>query len=63
MHGESWAELDHRTNDCSLNGDGANFTFHISLSSDYRFIPLHKSIRPAVAVIDSSEMLSNFMDI
>jgi hypothetical protein len=40
---ESWVEIDHHTNDSSLNSQGAIATFPISSSSDYRYIRLRQT--------------------
>jgi hypothetical protein len=40
---KSWVEIDHHTNDSSLNSEGAIATFPISSSSDYRYIRLRQT--------------------
>jgi uncharacterized protein (UPF0303 family) len=40
---KSWVEIDHHTNDTSLNSTGAIATFPISSSSDYQYIRLRQS--------------------
>jgi hypothetical protein len=39
---KSWIEIDHHTNDSSLNSEGAIATFPISTSSDYQYIRLRQ---------------------
>jgi hypothetical protein len=39
---KSWVEIDHHTNDSSLNSQGAIATFSISSSSDYQYIRLRQ---------------------
>jgi hypothetical protein len=39
---ESWVEIDHHTNDASLNNQGAIATFPIPSSSDYQYIRLRQ---------------------
>jgi hypothetical protein len=39
---ESWVDIDHHTNDSSLNGQGAIATFPVSSSSDYQYIRLRQ---------------------
>jgi hypothetical protein len=39
---ESWVEIDHHTNDSSLNSQGAIATFPVSSSSDYQYIRLRQ---------------------
>jgi hypothetical protein len=39
---ESWVEMDHHTNDLSLNSQGAIATFSISSSSNYQYIRLRQ---------------------
>jgi hypothetical protein len=39
---ESWVEINHHTNDSSLNSEGAIATFPISFSSDYQYIRLRQ---------------------
>jgi hypothetical protein len=39
---ESWIEIDHHTNDSSLNSQGAIVTFPLSSSSDYQYIRLRQ---------------------
>jgi hypothetical protein len=39
---ESWVEIDHHTNDSSLNSQGAIATFPISSCSDYQYIRLRQ---------------------
>jgi hypothetical protein len=40
---ESWVELDHHRNDSSLNDQGAIATFHISSSTDFRYVRLRQT--------------------
>jgi hypothetical protein len=39
---ESWVEIDHHTNDSSLNNQGAIATFRIASSSGYQYIRLRQ---------------------
>jgi hypothetical protein len=39
---KSWVEIDHHTNDSSLNSEGAIAIFPISSSSDYQYIRLRQ---------------------
>jgi hypothetical protein len=39
---KSWVEIDHHTNDSSLNSQGAIASFPVSSSSDYQWIRLRQ---------------------